>query len=216
MAGLNSLGSVFFCASVIWSTLAFRFFNCSGVTVLVDGVPAAAGAGGFVAGPASCFLSASISASCAAVFFDLCAQSFPAFASTADRSQPVDLSPGLGRPSRPGKGQKTTLKFFSVSYFFSCSDATHRACAPIQNGITRQNSASRSRPTYTRGEATAGGARPGGRFSMAVLKRKNSKCGIVSTKSPAGPSGHRKPLIQRARARTAVAAQWWLALSASL
>src|ERR1035437_9467111 len=78
----------------------------------------------------------------------LASQIFPAFASIADRNQPVDLSPGPERSSRSGKGRKTALKFCSVSYNFSCSDATHQACTPIQNGITNETrSAEADRPT---------------------------------------------------------------------
>jgi len=52
---------------------------------------------------------------------------------------------------------------------------------------------------------------------MAVLKRENSTMRSGFNKSPpAGPPGHRKPLIQRARGANKVAAQEWLALSASL
>src|ERR1035441_4091419 len=60
----------------------------------------------------------------------------PEPSTTSARIQPVDLSPGPERSSRSGKGQKTTLKRFSVSYYSSNSGATHQACAPIQNEIT--------------------------------------------------------------------------------
>jgi len=187
MDGLNSLISVFF-ALGHWSTLAFKSFNCSGVTVLVDGVPVKTGAGGFVAVPASCFLSASISASCAAVFLSKrppfpapAVQTFPAFVSIADRNQPVDLSPGPGRRLRTSKGQKTTPKLFSVSYFFSCSDATHQACTPVQNGITNSEFDQPKLTDLGLGRSNCWRSATGGRFSMAGQKMEISMRGVVST-----------------------------------